>query len=99
LNPHTIYYDKLVRKEVETMRKVRILSGKRFFVISSLFISAIIGLTSAYAANISEAEKILGVTGQMQEGAVAFSFPRSDLKVMIDRKPVPTALGFGSWTA
>jgi len=81
------------------MRKVRILSDKRFFAISFLFISAIIGLTSAYAANISEAEKILGVMGQMQEGAVVFSFPRSDLKVKIDGDPVPTALGFGSWTA
>ncbi len=72
---------------------------KRFFVISSLFISVIIGLGSAHAADISEAEKVLGERGQMQEGAVVFSFPRSDLKVMIDGEPVPTALGFGSWTA
>ena len=35
----------------------------------------------------------------MQEGAVVFSFPRSDLKVKIDGDPLPTALGFGSWTA
>ena len=35
----------------------------------------------------------------MQEGVVVFSFPRSDLKVKINGEPVPTALGFGSWTA
>lgn len=81
------------------MRKVRILSGNRLFAISFLFISAIIGLTSVYAADIGEAEKVLGVKGQMQEGAVVFSFPRSDIKVKIDGEPVPTALGFGSWTA
>ena len=81
------------------MRKVRTLLGKMLFMISSLFISAIIGLASGYAADTSEAEKVLGVKGQMQEGAVVFSFPRSDLKVTIDGEPVPTALGFGSWTA
>ncbi len=81
------------------MRKIRKRSVKRLFVISSLFILAIIGLTSVYAADIGEAEKILGVKGQMQEGAVVFSFPRSDIKIRIDGEPVPTALGFGSWTA
>ena len=81
------------------MRKVRELSGNRLFAILSLFISAIIGLSSVYAADISEVEKVLGIPGQMQEGAVIFSFPRSDIKVMIDGEPVPTALGFGSWTA
>ncbi len=65
----------------------------------SFFISVLIVFGHAYAADISEAEKILGVKGQMQEGAVVFSFPRSDIKVKIDGEPVPIALGFGSWTA
>lgn len=81
------------------MRKVRALPGKTLFIISSLFMLVIIGLDSAYAADIDEAEKVLGVTGQMQEGAIVFSFPRSDIKVTIDGESVPTALGFGSWTA
>jgi hypothetical protein len=54
---------------------------------------------NAYAADFRDVEKILGVPGQMQEGAVVFSFPRSDLKITIDGEPVPTAFGFGSWTA
>jgi len=66
------------------MRKVRILSGNRLFAISSLFILAIIGSTNVYAADIGEAEKVLGVKGQMQEGPVVFSFPRSDIKVTIN---------------
>src|SRR5512137_845012 len=81
------------------MGQARTLFGTMVFVILSLFISIILGLTSAYAADIGEVEKVLGVTGQMQEGAVVFSFPRSDLKVTIDGDPVPTAFGFGSWTA
>ncbi len=80
------------------MKKVRIRSGKGLFVISSLFILAICS-TSVFAADIGEAEKVLGVKGQMQEGAVVFSFPRSDIKVRIDGEAVPTAFGFGSWTA
>lgn len=59
----------------------------------------IICVGSAYAADFNEVEKILGVPGQMQEGAVVFSFPRSDIKITIDGEPVPTAFGFGSWTA
>ncbi len=35
----------------------------------------------------------------MDEGAFVIRFPRSDIKVAIDGEPVPTALGFGSWTA
>ncbi len=63
------------------------------------FICVMIVFGRAYAADINEVEKILGVKGQMQEGAVVFSFPRTDIKVTIDGEPVPTALGFGSWTA
>ncbi len=81
------------------MGRTSLLSGKRFFVISSLFISIVLGLTGAYAVDTTEVEKILGVTGQTQEGVTVFSFPRSDIKVVIDGEPVPTALGFGSWTA
>ncbi len=81
------------------MRKVGALPGKTLFIISSLFMLVIIGLDSAYAADIDEAEKVLGVTGQMQEGAIVFSFPRSDIQVKIDGDLIPTAMGFGSWTA
>ena len=48
---------------------------------------------------LSEVEKILGFPGQMDEGAFVVRFRRSDIKVAIDGEPMPTALGFGSWTA
>lgn len=64
-----------------------------------LFISIIIQPGIALPVDLTDVDKILGVPGQLQEGVVVFSFPRSDLKVMIDGEPVATALGFGSWTA
>jgi hypothetical protein len=46
-----------------------------------------------------DVEQILGVPGQMQEGAWVVPFPRSDIKVTIYGENVPPAFGFGSWTA
>jgi hypothetical protein len=81
------------------MTKILAFYGKRLLLGLCLFISVELGLSQGYAADFSEVENILGVAGQIQEGAVVFSFPRSDIKVAIDGDPVPTALGFGSWTA
>lgn len=81
------------------MRKMLAFYGKRLLLDLFLFISVGLGLSQGYAADLSEVENILGVAGQIQEGAVVFSFPRSDIKVAIDGDPVPIALGFGSWTA
>jgi hypothetical protein len=81
------------------MRKTLAFYGKRLLLGLCLFISVELGLSQGYAADLSEVENILGVAGQIQEGAVVFSFPRSDIKAAIDGDPVPTALGFGSWTA
>jgi hypothetical protein len=58
-----------------------------------------IGSSIAWGTDFSDVEKILGVPGQMQEGLILFSFPRSDIKVTIDGESVPTGFGFGSWTA
>lgn len=51
------------------------------------------------STDLSEVAKILGFSGQMDEGAFVVRFGRSDIKVSIDGEPMPTALGFGSWTA
>ncbi len=51
------------------------------------------------STDFGEVAKILGFSGQMDEGAFVVRFGRSDIKVSIDGEPMPTALGFGSWTA
>lgn len=81
-----------MRKLMTLCRIIRILLSLSLFIWT-------IGLVTAYAADFAEVEKILGVTGQMEEGAFVVRFPRSDMRVMIDGEAVPTALGFGSWTA
>jgi len=72
---------------------------KVFHSLCSLFMFLMLGGGGLFAADFTEVEKILDVSGKIQEGAVVFPFPRSDLKVKINGEPVPTALGFGSWTA
>lgn len=41
----------------------------------------------------------LGRSGDYKEGVLKVNIPRSDLKVTIHEKPVPTPLGFGGWVA
>ncbi len=72
----------------------------RFFLLVTLYVSlTLISSAIAFAAELTDVETILGMKGQLQEGATIFRFPRSDIKVAIDREPVPTAFGFGAWTA
>ncbi len=58
-----------------------------FPILCMLFLVRANGL---WAADFTEVEKILGTSAKMQEGAVVFPFPRSDIKVKIDGEPVPT---------
>ncbi len=69
-----------------------------FSLLIWLTVSAGGGLVQA-AGDFQEVEKILGVKGQMAEGAYVVRFPRSDLKVSINGEAMPTALGFGAWAA
>ncbi len=80
------------------MKNLWIHSSKQIVVTLMLGLF-VIGASIAWGADFKDVEKILGVPGQMQEGAVVFSFPRTDINVKIDGEPVPTAFGFGSWTA
>ena len=68
--------------------------GRRFLNSGIIFIFLLvafmtIGTSRSYAGDFAEVEKILGAPGQMQEGAMIFSFPRQDLKIKIGRDPVP----------
>jgi biotin operon repressor len=72
----------------------------RFFIVLPLMVLLwLFAPNSPPASDLGEAAKILGFSGQMEEGAFVVRFGRSDIKVSIDGEPVPTAFGFGSWTA
>lgn len=64
-----------------------------------LFLIPLTRVNTAFSFDVGEVEKTLGVPGHAQEGVIVFAFPRSDIKVVIDNEPVPTASGFSSWTA
>lgn len=80
------------------MKTLGFLLSRQLFV-HVILCFLVIGSSITWSADFNDVEKILGVAGQIQEGAVVFSFPRSDIRVTIDGEPVPTAFGFGSWTA
>jgi len=69
-----------------------------------IFLCLSIGIIASWSdaqttGDFREVERLLGSSGQIQEGAMVFPFPRSDIKVTIHGENIPTAFGFGSWTA
>ena len=81
------------------MKKGHKFPGAGILCMFMLFAFVLPGAAPALSADFSEVEKILGISGQTQEGVTVFSFPRQDLKIKIKGDSVPTAIGFGSWTA
>jgi len=71
---------------------------KSFWIIPFLL------LASAAAAQDMPADyqalmTTLGKTGDFKDGVLKVNIPRSDLKVTIKQRAVPTPLGFGGWIA
>jgi hypothetical protein len=69
-----------------------------------LVMAAMLGYPALGAAQEMPAEykalmTALGKTGDFKDGVLKVNIPRSDLKVTIQQKPVPTPLGFGGWIA
>jgi hypothetical protein len=72
----------------------------RFKIFLCLSIGIMASLSDAQTTgDFREVERLLGSSGQIQEGVMMFPFPRSDIKVRIHGENIPTAFGFGSWTA
>jgi Domain of Unknown Function (DUF1259) len=49
--------------------------------------------------NTKKIEEILGRSGEIKEGVLKISFPRTDLQVTLDGTPVKPALAMSSWVA
>jgi hypothetical protein len=80
------------------MRTIKMINA--FSILLTVFACSVLfmGSTNTLCAE-DDLSKILGREGQTKEGTLVFQFPRSDVKVSINNEPVPTALGFTSWTA
>ncbi|WP_234800779.1 DUF1259 domain-containing protein [Luteitalea pratensis] len=50
-------------------------------------------------ADYKAAMTTLGRSGDFKDGVLKVNIPRTDLKVTIHERPVPTPLGFGGWVA
>src|SRR5207244_9088126 len=69
-----------------------------------IFISAVVGLTLAIAANAQEldwkkVDVALGKTATVSGSVHRYGFPRSDLQVTVDGVTIKPALALGGWAA
>ncbi len=71
----------------------------RVAVCCAMLSGIVIASSIAFAADFSDVSNILGLKAEMHDDVAVFRLPRNDIKVTIDGESVPTALGFGGWTA
>src|SRR6476620_5492034 len=64
-----------------------------------LLTGAVPALAQQMPAEYATLMTALGRSGDYKDGVLKVNIPRSDLKVTIQQKPVPTPLGFGGWIA
>jgi Domain of Unknown Function (DUF1259) len=79
-----------------------LLDFKAHFVFAAaigLIVVACLTAISARADDLNQVQKILGVRGQVRDGALVVRYPRVDIAVSIEGDPVPAALGFVSTLA
>ncbi len=72
---------------------------KLLFVLFFMMILSLPIPSSIPASDLAQVANILGFPGQMEAGAFVVRFGRSDIKVSVGDEAMPTALGFGGWTA
>src|SRR5256885_8694279 len=60
-------------------------------------------ISNAFAANLNTAriDELMGLKGKMneKEGVYKVTFPRNDVKVVVDGWAVPAFMGLGTWAA
>src|SRR2546423_14375412 len=60
-------------------------------------------ISNAFAANLNTAriDELTGLKGKMneKEGVYKVTFPRNDVKVVVDRWTMPPFMGLGTWAA
>ncbi len=64
-----------------------------------MFTSGVAAQTPAIPAPYQAVLTSLGRAGDFKDGVLKVNLPRTDLKVTINGKAVPTGLGFGAWLA
>lgn len=70
-----------------------------FALITTILCVPVFAAAQEMPAEYKTLMTTLGKTGDFKDGVLKVNIPRSDLKVTIQQKPVPTPLGFGGWIA
>ncbi len=77
----------------------RTLPMKKLFILAA--ISAAMGVSALAALDTAKIDQITGLKGKFneKEGVYKVTFPRSDVKVVVDGWTMPPFMGLGTWAA
>src|SRR5436190_6528416 len=72
---------------------------KKLFILAA--ISAAMGVSTLAALDTAKIDQITGLKGKMneKEGVYKVTFPRGDVKVVVDGWSMPPFMGLGTWAA
>src|SRR6266700_4741004 len=72
---------------------------KKLFILAA--ISAAMGVSTLAALDTAKIDQITGLKGKMneKEGVYKITFPRGDVKVVVDGWNMPSFMGLGTWAA
>src|SRR5881227_151574 len=72
---------------------------KKLFILAA--ISAAMGVSALAALDTAKIDNLTGLKGKMneKEGVYKVTFPRSDVKVVVDGWTMPPFMGLGTWAA
>jgi hypothetical protein len=70
-------------------------------IIATVIFSALIHVTLATELDTTRIDRLTGLKGQMneKEGVYKITFPRNDVKVVVDGWTMPPFMGLGTWAA
>ena len=70
-------------------------------VIAGAIVTAIIGLVSAAGLDTARIDQFTGLKGKFneKEGVYKVTFPRNDVKIIVDGWTMPPFMGLGTWAA
>src|SRR6266576_7328075 len=72
---------------------------KKLFILVAIFAAA--AVSAPAALDTAKIDEITGLKGKMneKEGVYKISFPRNDVKVVVDGWTMPPFMGLGTWAA
>src|SRR6184192_3179316 len=72
---------------------------KKLFILAA--ISAAMGVSALAALDTAKIDELTGLKGKMneKEGVYKVTFPRDDVKVVVDGWTMPPFMGLGTWAA